>query len=226
MFPRIQCFHTRQHLGNVGKHDKESEVICGGWKIKGRMSRESNRLLQRERTAERTSGASIKQQHVWWPGLWYTTLWPSFSPSTLFFPFKPLLPLFLAFFDSLCLMQRPTCPEGTDLQDGFDPVVMILSFASATSSTCFELGQREEKRGEQRRKEESRGEENRGEENRGEESRGEERRKMERVMLSQRGHLTHLCRGEASRKPKIQLKFLLISFEFYCSLKATVGFKL
>lgn len=44
-----------------------------------------------------------------------------------------LLPLFSALFYSLCFMQRPTCPEGIDLQDGFDPVVMILSFASATS---------------------------------------------------------------------------------------------
>lgn len=36
-------------------------------------------------------------------------------------------------FDSLCFMRKLSCPEGIDLPDRFDPVVMILSFASATS---------------------------------------------------------------------------------------------
>lgn len=46
-------------------------------------------------------------------------------------------PLCLA-FDFLCFMRKLSCPEGTDLLDCFDPVVMILSFASATSFSLLQ----------------------------------------------------------------------------------------
>lgn len=79
-------------------HDKES-VLCS-LKMKGRMSRQSNRLLKKGRT-------SIKQQHVWWPGPWYT-VYDHLSPRPLFSsPWNPsLLPLFSALVDSLCFMRK------------------------------------------------------------------------------------------------------------------------
>lgn len=65
--------------------------------------------------------------------------WLCFSTPPLPFSFLLSLPSLSVHrpvclvFDFLCFMQKPPCPEGIDLQDCFDPVVMILLFASATS---------------------------------------------------------------------------------------------
>ena len=117
---------------------------------------------------ERTSGASITQQHVRWPSPWDTEFMTlSFlsllSPSSLSLH-RPVCLVFDSLFHA--------CPEGTDLQDRFDPVVMILSFASATS---FSRLQSPHKMLWIRPEDGMVGEERRGEERRGEEKRREER---------------------------------------------------
>lgn len=61
---------------------------------------------------------------------------PLFSSTFLFFyPFLPLLSIALSVLSLtfFVLCKKPPCPEGIDLQHRFDPVVMILLFASATS---------------------------------------------------------------------------------------------
>lgn len=145
---------------------------CGS-EMKSRMTRRSNRLLD---------GGKVHRSNtsVWWPAPWYT-VYDRLLPRPLFSsPSNPsLLPLFSALFVSLCFMQRPTCPEGIDFQDGFDPVVMILSFASATSFSRLQsplnmLQIRPEERME-------------GEERSGGGSEG----------CCHRGHLMLPCRGEA-----------------------------
>lgn len=77
-----------------------------------------------------------------WPYPWDTEF-RTFFPSSLFLSFYPFLPflslalsvLSLTFFVSC---KKPPCPEGIDLQDCFDPVVMILLFASATSFSLLQ----------------------------------------------------------------------------------------
>lgn len=84
------------------------------------------------------SSASIKQQHALPMTLSMRYRVQDFL-SLLSFSFLLSLPSLSVpcpvclVFDFLCFMQKPPCPEGIDLQDCFDPVVMILLFASATS---------------------------------------------------------------------------------------------
>lgn len=116
----------------------------------------SSLILCREREgvisiwkSERHKKAGIEEQGInqtgWWPSPWdreFKTRPSSPSSPLLSSPsFSFLLSLpspsehrpVCLVFDFLCFMQKPTCPEGIDLQHLFDPVVMILLFASATS---------------------------------------------------------------------------------------------
>lgn len=97
----------------------------------------------------RLKGASIKHQRVMTSSVIYS-LWPSFSPSTLCFPFKPLF--------SLC--SRPSLSlfvscKGQHVQKEwiFRMALILLlwffhlpqphpSLSCSHPSTCFELGQR------------------------------------------------------------------------------------
>lgn len=108
----------------------ERESVISIWK--------SERHIKKAGTEERGIN-----QTGWWPSPWdreFKTL--LFSPSLLFFstflffyPFLPLLSITLSVLSLtfFVLCKKPPCPEGIDLQHRFDPVVMILLFASATS---------------------------------------------------------------------------------------------
>lgn len=139
-----------------------------GWRMKRRMSRQRNRWLQRKRRADRTPGASSQQQRVWWPGRWYTTLWPSFSLSTLSFPCKPLLLWLFVSCEGRHVQKEQICRMALILLLWFFHLPHP-SLCCSHPSTCFKLGQR---RGGEKRK---------GGESWGEEERGEKRQREERA---------------------------------------------